>query len=360
MPSNKSCNLKAPPRASVIGDMYGYFKFSGVRFLNREDLKQLPARQVDVVANLLLVGGAMSVSTVSRHIGASVIYSAIKAMRYASKKEREMNEKAARTIQTIIVDGTFTLAGLAASALGVWYVWEGNAGLAATGLGGGLVLLFAATIHRFESLKGLGMEAKTKELKFQVDKAERALAQLRDLAEFTGTNLLRMVSAGGRHGSSTSMDNSYKVSRDVKKLFVDASSKPETVRTALEFWARYAAIDMFSTKLRAMQSTFESRIRQMGEDAAKLQGDDCADLMRRAQALREFQLGAQKGLGSWELHEFPSRLQRIVEEAPDLLSVQREQWRVDFAPAIAQLRYLADNLDYGDHEYWSEISRKRG
>lgn len=271
-----------------------------------------------------------------------------------------MDEKAARTIQTIIVDGTFTLAGLAAAALGIWYVWEGNAGLAATGLGGGLVLLFAATIHRFESLKGLGMEAKTKELKFQVDKAEHALAQLRDLAEFTGTNLLRMVSAGGRHGSATSMDNSYKVSRDVKKLFADASSKPQTVRTALEFWARYAAIDMFSTKLRDMQSTFESRIRQMGEDAAKLQGDDCADLVRRSQALREFQLGAQKGLGSWELHEFPSRLRRIVEEAPDLLSVQREQWRADFAPAITQLQYLADNLDYGDHEYWGEISRKRG
>lgn len=271
-----------------------------------------------------------------------------------------MEEKTVRLWQKVVVDVALTAAGLASAALGVAAIWNSNPGLAATGLAGGLVLLFAATIDRFELIKGFGIEAKTREIKDQVDKAERALSQLRDLAEFTGTNLLRMVSAGGRHGSATSMDNSYKVSREVKKLFADASSKPDTVRTALEFWARYAALDLFVVKVRAFETAVQERAQQLGQDATKLQGAECEDLMRHAHELSAYIGPVYQGLSKMELHEFPSRLRNLLENAPHLLPAQKEHWKTDFDPAIKQLQYLADNLDYEDHEYWSEISRKRG
>ncbi|CAE6814036.1 hypothetical protein R69746_05750 [Paraburkholderia aspalathi] len=46
---------------------------------------------------------------------------------------------------------------------------------AATSLTAGLVLLFAATIDRFESLKGLGIEAKTRQLDQKISEADEAL-----------------------------------------------------------------------------------------------------------------------------------------------------------------------------------------
>ncbi len=113
-----------------------------------------------------------------------------------NEEERPQMSRA-RKIHLGLVDLVLTVAGLVVVALGAWAIWRENLALADTALGAGLVRLFAATVERLESLKGLGMEAKTKELKFQVDRTERAHLQLCDLAEFTGTNFLRMVSAGG-------------------------------------------------------------------------------------------------------------------------------------------------------------------
>ncbi len=155
------------------------------------------------------------------------------------------------------------------------------------------------------------------------------------------------------------MHNSYKVSRDVKKLFADASSKPETVRAALEFWARYTAIDLCWVKFEELQGAIQTRVQEMGEAAANLQSAECADMMRRIHSLSVFQSTALLGVSTWELDEFPDRLRRLVEELPDLPGEVTDHCRNDFAPAMTQLQHMVDHLIYGDPVYWSEISRKR-
>ncbi|MNY77583.1 hypothetical protein D3C86_2175410 [compost metagenome] len=75
----------------------------------------------------------------------------------------------ARSIQVALIDLVLTIFGLAVLGLGVFAVYRENLGLASTALAAGLILLFAATIHRFELLKGLGMEAKTRKLDETID-----------------------------------------------------------------------------------------------------------------------------------------------------------------------------------------------
>src|SRR6266480_7887150 len=77
------------------------------------------------------------------------------------------------------------IAGLVNLGVGTLSALRGNVGIAATSLTAGLVLLFAATIDRFELLKGLGIEARTRKLDERIERADEALRRLRELAELT-------------------------------------------------------------------------------------------------------------------------------------------------------------------------------
>lgn len=75
------------------------------------------------------------------------------------------------------------IAGAACLLKGVLSLWNNDeAAATALGLTAGLVLLLASSIERFEVLKGLGMEARIRELKQTVSDANATLVQLRELA----------------------------------------------------------------------------------------------------------------------------------------------------------------------------------
>jgi hypothetical protein len=59
------------------------------------------------------------------------------------------------------------------------------------------MLLLAATVDRFEVLKGLGVEARIKKLDGAIDQATATLDQLRDLSEITGESLVLLNAKGG-------------------------------------------------------------------------------------------------------------------------------------------------------------------
>lgn len=91
-------------------------------------------------------------------------------------------EKAARPIPAI-TNALLFLAGAACLIKGVLSLWtESDPTATALGLAAGLVLLLASSIERFEVLKGLGVEARTRELKQTIIEANATLSQLRELA----------------------------------------------------------------------------------------------------------------------------------------------------------------------------------
>jgi hypothetical protein len=109
-------------------------------------------------------------------------------------------------------------AGIVNLAIGTWSAAHQQSVIAATSLTAGLVLLFAATIDRFESLKGLGVEAKTRQLDRKLEEADSVLRRLKELAEITGEALLDLHSKMGRWNSAPSSLDAYALAQKVRSV----------------------------------------------------------------------------------------------------------------------------------------------
>lgn len=129
------------------------------------------------------------------------------------------------------------VAGIVNLGVGTWFAAQGDAAIAATSLTAGLVLLFAATIDRFESLKGLGIEAKTRKLNEKIEQADEALHRLRQLAELTSIELVDINSKMGRWDSAPSPRESLALVERVRSTLQALGSEPTAIATALQPWA---------------------------------------------------------------------------------------------------------------------------
>lgn len=74
-------------------------------------------------------------------------------------------------------------AGVVATAAGVFYLVLGQVAAGGSATGAGLVLLLFATVDRFESIKGLSVEAKLRQLDATLTQAGVLLPQLRAATE---------------------------------------------------------------------------------------------------------------------------------------------------------------------------------
>lgn len=128
------------------------------------------------------------------------------------------------------------VAGIVNLGVGTWFAAQGDAAIAATSLTAGLVLLFAATIDRFESLKGLGIEAKTRKLNEKIEQADEALHRLRQLAELTSIELVDINSKMGRWDSAPSPRESLALVERVSSTLQALGSEPTAIATALQPW----------------------------------------------------------------------------------------------------------------------------
>lgn len=94
-----------------------------------------------------------------------------------------------------LANWTLFVAGVVNLVIGTWSAANSDAAIAATCLAAGLILLFAATIDRFESLKGLGIEAKTRKFDEKIVQADVTLRGVRKLTELSGSALLVRILA---------------------------------------------------------------------------------------------------------------------------------------------------------------------
>lgn len=93
------------------------------------------------------------------------------------------NSEVARVAFLWVSNAALAAAGVACLFLGVITLWQkGDLAAAGTGLTAGLVFLLASSIERFEVLKGLGVEARTRKLDDAITQANATVEQLRDLA----------------------------------------------------------------------------------------------------------------------------------------------------------------------------------
>jgi hypothetical protein len=213
------------------------------------------------------------------------------------------------------------VAGLANLAAGTWWAWNNHTPIASAALTAGLVLLFAATIERFESLKGLGLEAKTRELDRKIGEADDALKRLRDVAELTSATLITLNSRMGRLDSVPAPVESYELAQRVKSILRDLKSEPAVIRRILEPWALSMCGDITMAILSPLHTAISTEFREINERFKGFKSPiDAADKEWQqntaySQAMARYQADL-RGYGAIALRDYPEALIPLIDAAP--------------------------------------------
>lgn len=134
----------------------------------------------------------------------------------------------------LVVNSLLFVAGvLALSAGGYMTIIRLEAVTAATFYGTGLILLFASTIDRFESLKGFGMEAKQRALNKTLTEVQEVLEEVQRLSVFTTQSLATLYGKAGRFSGAPTAEEMYAIVTACKASMKRAQSTDEAIKAAL-------------------------------------------------------------------------------------------------------------------------------
>lgn len=256
-----------------------------------------------------------------------------------------------------IANWALLAAGLVNLAVGTHAAIAGDATIAATSLTAGLVLLFAATIDRFESFKGLGVEAKTRQLDAKLNQADDALRRLREMTEITGAALVDLNSKMGRIGSAPGPRESIALAERVRQIMTSLGSDTATVQKALRPWARILCFDASRAVVKDLEPLIRSRMEALERQRQAIPmpiaaGDQAFEQVTRSiAALHEYKERTRR-FGSADLDEYPEALLSLFDSFPG-----------DAPPQLAAVRNLANQLAPGmrslkesqtltDPEFW--------
>lgn len=256
-----------------------------------------------------------------------------------------------------VVNLVLLFVGLSCLTFGAWILWcRNDVTLAGTGLAAGLVLLLAASIDRFEVLKGLGMEARTRKLDAVLSQATGTIEQLRELAEISSSSIVAF-STMTRWDSDIGPREIYESIQRVHKNLADLGSAQETIHKILNPWVTGQLRDLIGK----LQPTLREPLLLEQEKARiELQG-------RTDPASGEYQVALNKvtSYGSYEgthfralfskpVVEWAGRLQTYVEEMP-VPDSDRQRLLTYLRPWVNRMNYLASHYELKDKEEWYAI-----
>lgn len=175
------------------------------------------------------------------------------------------------------------------------YVVFGDATAGLALLGGGAVLLFAGSIDRFESLKGLGIEAKTREITRKLERADFLLAQLQQLSINVNGGLIKQA-AGSRYWDTAYDDRDLMELADVTRgQLLGVGVDEDRIAEVLRPWANAMlwcwACEAFKPWRLAIEETVARLQEERSAVIAAGNRDDprWAALPEQIQALQKFQ-----------------------------------------------------------------------
>lgn len=267
----------------------------------------------------------------------------------------------ARGIQLFIVDLVLTVAGVLALARGVWLGYHDNSTVAVTCIGAGLVLLFAATIQRFELLKGWGIEAKVKHLDATIDQAQKALDGLQELTEVSTEALIFLSSSAGSHKGPPSLRRAQDLSKQVKRILALVGSTPDVISRVLEPWIlaesqQLAMRSMLSFRNRAAEKIAEIRGDAQKEGVTPPVSDS---LNLRAENLRKHADLVYNIIQLSDASEICPAAIKLIQDCPELLASERDDFISEMQPYHAEIRYLIKNGDFNDISFWTRSLENR-
>jgi len=212
---------------------------------------------------------------------------------------------------------------------GVRATYLGNAPLAATALAAALIFLLAATVERFETLKGLGIEAKTRQLDQKLDEAEETLKRLREVAELSGAALISLNSQIGRWNAAPSPEDSYRLAQQVGRILEALGCSKSVIHKTLHPWIKSFTFDLARSVARPIRNALSERQNELRQKqmavGSGLPSEEQERLTRELNAINEYQEQLFSRLPNMALSEDSSAMLRLIDEAPvDNESLKRE------------------------------------
>lgn len=268
-----------------------------------------------------------------------------------------------RRAQIFMVDLSLTIVGLLTIAGGAYYVYKDNPAMAATCMGTGLVLLFAATIDRFESLKGLGMEAKTRKLDATINRAELALTQLKELTEIASKAIISLSSKAGRLSSAPSVEEAYEQVGKVRKILQSVGSNEAAISNTLRPWAQMSASDIAYKQIQPLQTALESATHDLSreiinnEHSQTINAESRNAVINRRDSINLFLKERIHNIYQWDLDDLSTKLIALVNDAPEIPAELKAELHKNFVCTCDQIKYLASEMDFKDPEFWMINSR---
>lgn len=259
------------------------------------------------------------------------------------------------------------VAGMVNLIVGSWFAAHADTAIAATSLTAGLVLLFAATIDRFESLKGLGIEAKTRKLDEKIEQADEALRKLRQLTELTGAALINLNSKMGRWDSAPSARESLALVDSVRSIMQGLGSEPSAISTALRPWARILCFDLTSLFESRLSESISKKINELElrrQSIPKPVDPNNPDLFRLTEEINAGHnyLERIRKTYIYELEDYPACFLSLFENVPYLTQEEIFSLREKAAPFATDMNFLKQNTSLPNAETWMrelEEARRR-
>lgn len=253
----------------------------------------------------------------------------------------------------VLTNWALFVAGILVIAIGIIAAINSDVSRFTALLAAGLTLLLAATIDRFESLKGLGLEAKTRKLDQKLVEADDALKRFKELAEIVGSSLVDLNSKIGRWSSAPGVRESYALAQKVRRILTSLDSDVPTLHNALSPWVKVCLLDLS----RAITAPLDKLINKKIQDVSSklysfkqpLRPDDPEYLavLDESRALGSYEQKL-RNLHELELREFPDRLIALIEKAPSISVEDLDPIKLkaqQFAPIMIELidkLYLAN------------------
>ena len=248
-------------------------------------------------------------------------------------------------------------AGIVNLVVGTVSAINAQTALAATSLTAGLVLLFGATIDRFESLKGLGVEAKTRQLDQKIHQADLALSRLKELAELTGASLVDLHSKMGRWDSAPTPHDAYELAQKVRSIMAGLGSEATQTQQALKPWVETACRDLAN----ALVSPFR---RAVSEERQKLENERASipqplnpnDPVFARTTAAIFELGTlyqrTNDVSKFDANDFPDRFLKIFDNVPATVAASAAHARTEATKFAPGMRLLREKLELDNPDEW--------
>lgn len=275
-----------------------------------------------------------------------------------SKSEQSLS--VSRRILYGITNWALLLAGLANLAAGTLAAFSASPAVAATSLAAGLVLLLAATVDRFESFKGLGIEAKTRQLDEKINQADEALKRLREMTELTGTALIDLNCKMGRWDSAPSPREFFALADRIRDLMHSLGSTEQAISLALAPWAKTLCFDIARAKTESLESLIRLKIQALERERQAIpqpmQPDD-PTLIRvneQMRALLEFQTSRLRNLHKLALEDFPDKFMALFNDVPLTEDVELVPLRQEASRFASGMLSLVKSRKLADRELWIE------